>query len=523
MNRVLLVDDEIFARQGLRNLIDWASCGFEVIGEAGNGEDALASFEELRPDLVITDIRMPVMDGLELIRRATEEMAEPPSFIIISGYNDFKYAQQAVRFGVVDFILKPIDEDVLETTLRQLNEKIAQERSLRRERERLMKERIVNALITGEAGAEQSDEWSSRLGLPVNVPVRYTFIELNDNHPWLADAGIVTQEQFRQAIRETLEQRLDGSRDVHLHEHRSRVGVILSSDEIASAFGSLEQYAIRLQQAIEERVQRAVYVYVGSEVSSLSKLRQAYLTAKETLQHKYGSKDKHYVLYDTVKDLALHELDADKQFHRELTERIEENDEEGIRHLIERLFREFEEQRYAPEAVKMVIHHCVTDVITVAKQMDIERQQLKNLEPIISWQDMNLSLEELKRLFTAFVASSAKQLSKGRKESMRGSISKIKNYIETNYSDNISLKSLSNEFYMNPVYLGQLFKKTYGVYFNDFLLQLRVDEAKKLLRQTDLRIYEIAERVGFTSSDYFVTQFEKIEHMTPTEYRNKLK
>jgi len=133
-----------------------------------------------------------------------------------------------------------------------------------------------------------------------------------------------------------------------------------------------------------------------------------------------------------------------------------------------------------------------------------------------------VSPAELKRLLSSFLLECASFVCKLRKEYAKGGIQKIKAYIEAHYNENISLKSIASVFYMNPVYLGQLFKKTYGLHFNEFLLQLRIGEAKKLLRQTDCRVYEIAEKVGFGSADYFVTRFEKLERMTPTEYRNKL-
>jgi Response regulator containing CheY-like receiver domain and AraC-type DNA-binding domain len=131
-------------------------------------------------------------------------------------------------------------------------------------------------------------------------------------------------------------------------------------------------------------------------------------------------------------------------------------------------------------------------------------------------------LHELKGLFTEFLHEAAAYLAELRNEQSKGGIERIKKYIEANYTENISLKSIAGKFYMNSVYLGQLFRKTYGIYFNDFLLQIRIGEAKKLLRQTDLRMYEIAEKVGFQNADYFVTQFEKLEKVTPTDYRNKL-
>lgn len=103
LHRAIVVDDETFTRKGLLQLMDWQACGFEIVGEADNGEDALELISRIHPDLVITDIRMPVLDGLELIRSVLEQSTEHPAFIILSGYSDFAYAQQAIRYGVHDF------------------------------------------------------------------------------------------------------------------------------------------------------------------------------------------------------------------------------------------------------------------------------------------------------------------------------------------------------------------------------------------------------------------------------------
>ncbi|OXS54486.1 hypothetical protein B1A99_26415 [Cohnella sp. CIP 111063] len=244
MRKVLLVDDDVYIRQGMRNLIDWRALGFEIGGEAGNGMEALAWMQAHRPDVVITDIRMPVLDGLELVAKAAKECAFPVSFIIASGYEDFKYAQQAVRSGVRDYLLKPIDEDELVFALR----------------------------------------------------------------------GIETQ----------------------------RSGIL-----------------------------------------------------------------------------------------------PEREDEES-----------------SPEPPTGVIYD-------------------------------------------------------------------VKAYIEAHFREEISLKSIAALFYMNPVYLGQLFRRTFGLLFNEFLLCVRIAEAKKLLHSTNLLVYEIAEQVGFNTPNYFVAQFEKLERMTPSQYRSR--
>lgn len=130
MYSVIIVDDELFVRKGLIEMIDWESSGFKVIDESDNGEDALAIIQAKKPDLVVTDIRMPVLDGLELIEAASKLQLET-EFVIISGHNDFRYAQQAVRFGVQDYVLKPIDPDDIQQALVKLRDKLSAKQRLR--------------------------------------------------------------------------------------------------------------------------------------------------------------------------------------------------------------------------------------------------------------------------------------------------------------------------------------------------------------------------------------------------------
>lgn len=149
-NRAILVDDEVFTRKGFLKLIDWEACGFQIVDEADNGEDALELIERLQPDVVITDIRMPVLDGLELIRHVVMKDIVKPYFIIVSGYDDFNYAQQAVRYGVHDFILKPIDETEFSHALVRLSERLELDREARMREERLMSGALMESLIIGK-------------------------------------------------------------------------------------------------------------------------------------------------------------------------------------------------------------------------------------------------------------------------------------------------------------------------------------------------------------------------------------
>ncbi|WP_373233256.1 response regulator [Cohnella sp.] len=523
LHSAILVDDEVFTRKGLMKLIDWEACGFRIVDEADNGEDALDLIERVRPDVVITDIRMPVLDGLELIRRIVDESEANPVFIIISGYHDFKYAQQAVRYGVHDFIVKPIDEKEFSDTLRKLNDRLNRERLERIRNERLMTGAMIESLILGEAEDAFVAEWEHRLMLRKADRLFYLFAELNDNHPWLPSGEQISLVRFKELVQQELLHLTAGDQSIYLHEHRNRIGILVHDRVLASFEGNIAIFAAKLREKLSAEAGGGVFLYAGSPVNSLSDIQQSYRTAKEALLYKYVHDDSRIVIYDQVRANPLNYVGIDPNGFNRLIEQIEEMQEEAVKGVIDVLFQNFRLKYYAPEAVKMNIHQCVLGVTKAIRDMGGDEQTLNSFAPIVGWHDLNLSLGELKRLFSDFTSESQRYIAELRKEQARGGIHKIRCYIEVNYSSNISLKSIAAQFYINPVYLGQLFKKTYGVYFNDFLLQIRVNEAKRLLRQSsDMRIYEIAEKVGFSNADYFVTQFEKIEQMTPSEYRNKL-
>lgn len=189
MYKVLLVDDEMFVRKGLMNLMDWHSLGYEICGEASNGEEALDCIEQLQPDLVIVDIRMPVLDGLALIHQVTSQMVNPPLFVIVSGYHDFKYAQQALRYGVHDYILKPIDETELESTLRKLATALDLKRLASLTGEKLATEPIVETLLHGHYSDQDARALAAALQMEETGQFVYLLAEIQDGY-----SGIAQQE-----------------------------------------------------------------------------------------------------------------------------------------------------------------------------------------------------------------------------------------------------------------------------------------------------------------------------------------
>lgn len=521
MFRVLLVDDEAYFRQGLKELIGWEQCGFTVMGETDNGEDALDMILRDAPDVVVTDIRMPVMDGLGLIGRAIQEHQLRTKFIIVSGYDEFKYAQQAVKYGVCDFLLKPIDEVAMEGTLLELRSKLEREAADAKRQRTLMSNDIIAALIKGEFTMAEAEEWHSVLELPPNGQLHYLIIELNDPDIQFearsSEAGI----DVRAWLNEAMEQLAPGSPPLHTLQHRGRLGAVLA-DAVLPEHWSIERLAKMLQCKLEQASGCPTCVYIGEAVSRLADLKHAYLSAKEAMRYKFMDDNRFVYAYRELRGIQPNGMIMDNTWFVRLNDCIEENDERAIAQAVDEMFRQFRTGCYAPEAVRTSLHRCMSEALATLHSMKVDTNSMTFKRPMLSWYDRNVTGPLLKELFGSFVLECSRLAAEQRKDFAKGGVQKVKSYIDANYASNISLKSIASRFYMNSVYLGQLFKRTYGTYFNDYVLQLRVNEAKRLLRLTDHRVYEIADKVGFNNVEYFVSQFEKLERMTPTEYRNSL-
>lgn len=517
MNKVLLVDDERFVRQGLLNLIDWEKCGFQVCAEADNGKGALQQIEQTNPDLVITDIRMPVLDGIELIRQTVEERNLDTKFIILSGYNDFKYAQKAVRYGVYDFILKPIEKEELEETLIQLSTSIQKEKAIKQTNEKVLITNRFEEIISGKV--EQSEALLEMLNLNKASKFYYIIIEINGSD--LNEEYWLQLEKVK--IEELIGELSNGSPNLPFRTHqRNSYGLLVTDLTLNRFMNSFDIFIEKLQVNLQKKLDKHISIYIGDGVDSLSELSTSMDSANFAMQYKYSSNDNKPIYYNKVKDSTIIYAEMDTAIYQKLIVSIEENHRKDTLLIIDQMFEEFQNKLFAPEAIKTSINRCVHSVTKTIKNMEGDEKNLSSLQIMIKWHQYSWTFEQLKKIFSEFVLEATEYLVELRKQNGKGDIQKVKKFIESNFHNNISLKSIANTFFMNPVYMGQLFKKAYGMYFKEYLLQVRIEEAKKHLRQTNLRIYEIAEKVGFQSPDYFVTQFEKIENLTPTEYRNQI-
>lgn len=517
--RILLVDDELFFRQGLREIIDWDACGYEVIGEQDNGEDAFHYILEHRPDVVITDIRMPVCDGLELIHKVVHEAKLKTKFIIVSGYDEFKYAQQAIKYGVCDFLLKPIDEQILEHALRDIASKLRNEQKQSRNSIAHHNVEVLDQIVHGQNTDIELKRYYDSLRLQITERYYFVFIEYNE-YPNIKKRDIQHIDQvhnFLLLIKELIPE-IDS---YHLYPYQGKLGLLINQSWLKpnTSLGILVK---QLRRTLSLQLDSVILIYFSDACSGLHFLREAYQKVEYVQQFKYFD-ERQLFDYNDFAALTVRDVMLPADYYKPILQVMEDNHEKGIKREIDQLFQKFQEQHCSTEAVKASLHKLVADCLQILQEMQVDKNKITGLQDVLGWAQYHIELASLKQLFIKFIIECSSSIAMERKEMAKGGIQRIKKYIDQHYANQISLKSIAAQFYINPVYLGQLFKKNYDLYFNDYLLQLRIFEAKKLLRQTDMRIYEVAEKVGFNHSEYFVAQFEKMEKLSPTAYRQTFK
>ncbi|UOQ48385.1 response regulator [Gracilibacillus caseinilyticus] len=506
MHKVYLVDDDVFVRKGIRTLIDWESYGFIVCGESDNGEDALADIMKLKPDLVVTDIRMPVIDGLDLIQHCRETIEHTPNFIVISGYNDFQYAQRALRYGVKDFIVKPIDQNEFHQTLERIASTIKKENLWKQKEGKLEAVSFVRKLIL--CGQEWCEHQSQHPFFSENT-YTYMKVEINGLH--------VDYHQCFKTMEQSLQKMKADQHFILFEEKMNCLGLVINDRFLSENNLHLNNFLSDWYQLLE----MDVHIYCGDTVNQVEKLPSSYKKAKNNVQYKYLF-DASVITTSMTKEKEVFFIDLDQAYYDDMIEFIEEKNKECIDQQLRRMIDACRELYFARDALCTMVNRLNHKILKSIKEADADEQNISNLKEMLEWDQYSLSLSQLTRLWYAFIMDAASILHQAYQNNGQGTIYQIKKYIHMHYDQPLTLKSIANTFYMNPVYMGQLFKKTYGVYFKDYILTVRMDEAKKLLRTTDLKVYEVAENVGFTNPDYFVTQFEKIVNSTPSQYRKKL-
>lgn len=508
---VFIADDEVIIREGLKCIVDWESLGFQICGEASNGEDTLTGILKLKPDLVLLDIRMPKLQGTDIVRLARDANFKG-HFIILSGFSDFKYAQAAIRYGVDFYLTKPIDEDELSNAVTSVKEIIENEQmrthSIKRFKEKA-KHTILRDIIlnTGDFEAINLNE------INILSPTYQVVIYENYN---IDTFGQIYS--FADLLKVTNQ---NNKSFEYIKIHQKDV-ILLKGAFALERFGNILHHYEQTPQ--KGSPLDSIFLTYGRIVTKAEDIHSSYEDALSLLNRRfYCAQNQHVIGYDQLpafkKDsYEIKPLDANL-YSEQLCDHIQSYN----RNMIVNILTSLEKNLYYTNSDLSNIKLFLTDIYLQIKQAINHIYSTTDIpfptnSAVIDFIDSKYYLYEIILFFSEQFEMIMNAIGNSSSESV---LDDIVHYINYNFHDNIKLETIAPLFGYNSSYLGKIFSKKVGESFNSYIDHVRINNSKELLLENNLKVYEIAEHVGYKNVDYFHKKFKKYVGESPAEFRKK--
>lgn len=478
MNTVLIVEDEKIIRQGIRVIVQRSGVPIQNIMECNNGQLALEILENQPVDVMFTDIRMPKMNGIELVE-AMQKLEHKPLTVAISGYDDFTYAVQMMRMGVREYILKPIEREQITAILKKFEEELQQ--------------------------ASQSAQQAMEIGCQ-----QLKYLILNDN---------ITPKEI-QAVTQQFEKRLlNQEYMVCCCEH---TGEEVENSRSYLFLGEIEESDVYIvsrenKEFLLKNELRDSYVGVSSVYCGVADLRTAYREAKSARVEAF-LRAKHEVQYKE-NEAQDHEKPDEEKMHQ-IAQMIGTSKISNALKITEQFFMEVKKGRHSASTLEKSIHLLIDEILQIYKSVlqgkEIEIVRFRNIYQFAQIEEL---MEELTGWMIGFHEKIDTEFNDYRNKSrMEQAIA----YIQENYATDLNMAVVSNYVSMNYSLFSYAFKMYTGKNFVNYLKDLRVNEAKRLLAETDMRVIEISQQVGYENEKHFMKIFKSVSGVSPTEYRKNM-
>lgn len=514
--RVLIVDDEVNIVKGLTLLIERLIPECQVAGVAYDGISGSQVAMAMNPDIILTDIRMPEADGIEMIR-CLKAAGHPARFIILSGYADFEYAQSAISMGVEGYIIKPVEE----TELCEVFSKVC--RSLKAENERLRQFQKMKHTVNEyglkeilEAGGDSPGHIRQKLSaLDVSLTGERYLCTI-----WQKHHHSRNETDFPAALQKALESCLDFACPVPpVLMTQGSVAVIMVYDQDRE--NQVRAGIAKARGMIPGIPGTELSVGMGTSRRLPEQIPESFEEARCALNYQVLKGCGCIIRYEEISHLETSQTLVDDRDIKALEEYIDAMDDAGCRQAVDRIFDKIGQTDGISLSDLQILS--LNLVLTGIRKIPFMQFQLNSylgrnilsLESISRFQ----TVEQLKNWIINMLKSMNELMLKENLPKRQDIIAEIKLYINKNYNREISLNDIAERFYINPYYLSQLFKKRTGETYQKYLTGIRMNRAGKLLTETELKLYEIADLVGYSDANYFSKIFERHTGMKPNEYR----
>ncbi len=521
--KVILIDDEPKILKGLSMLIDWEKEGYEVVKLCNNALEAIDYLKTQEVDLIISDVKMPHMTGIELVKNLRENGFDQTSFLIMSSYSEFEYVKDALKCGCMDYILKPIQVDELLEILRKVKSKSVEKSNNDENKEGLDEKNFTRNIISIVKG-KYDDVDLERVGQILELDCEYRYVELEVNEVLISkkftnlEKRHIQRELYKHCSNFKGDKQIKSCLfDVSGVENRFDIGFIFKVDSEISEI----DYFSEMKDYLSDKMGMPILVLVGAVVNNFEDISASYeSTVLSMMLQNYDVNREVIFAYDRQKNDS--EILLCKKSIDNLVKSIDTNNIEEINENIEVLYKDFIQLKASPDVIKLNINYFLFELVNIAieNNHDVDRERVTefyNSHTFVLGTKWGSKDHLIK-----FCLDYVEFLKDCRKKTSNPLICEIEKDIKERYAENITLKELSKKYYVNSAYLGQLFQKSFGVSFKDYLNDCRIDESINLLVKTDMKVYEIAEAVGYKDVDYFISKFISKMGCTPTKYRKNV-
>ena len=542
MLKIFLAEDEVIVRETIKRMIPWEELGFELVGEAADGEMALPLLIRQKPDLLITDIKMPFMDGLTLAKLAKKELPEL-KIVILSGYDDFNYAKQAISIGVEDYLLKPITKNALIERISEIRSRYEHEKTQKEYYEKFQREMqayeknssrdFFEALVCGSMDMMEVYKKAEKLGLDI-VAEAYNILIFTMNSEEDFSGQKEGYSEWEAESLEMLEDFFSDNTSAMLFRCNIFSYGVLIKGQKESIEKTTKEYVEKIQGILNRKEsKREWFLAVGQSVERLSQIKKSYHTASRAFSQRYLYGEN--ILYydemelmehrsgqaDTNDNAYLKKVDVNALNPAILQKFLSNGLQEEIENFVKDYFYAIGQEPMESLVFRnYVILNVRFSVITFLKGLgcDTEGMEPENTEEILAESGKNIesAITYAKKMISQ--AITIRDQNSGNKN--RSILKTAVDFIDEHYMDeDISLNTAANVANVSSNHFSALFSQNMGQTFIEYLTTLRMNKAKELLRCTGMRSSDIAGEVGYKDAHYFSYLFKKTQGMTPSEYR----
>lgn len=535
MITAMIVDDEAIIRKGIMTAVDWESVGIQVLEEAGNGRDGLAKALLKKPDIIITDIRMPIMDGIHFSKEVREKLPNS-KIVFLSGYNDTEYLRQAIKIGAADYLLKPVSVQELTSLMTKLKGQIEEEHKnyiskiqtnqILKRNLPWLRSKCVNKFINGEISEEQFyDEASKTLDIDLSGPYFQIAAFSIDNFYLMVSGGEKETELLKYSLSNIAAEILSRVAKITICDGSASILIALLStktetDEIVDCCKEIQFY-------VKKYFNFSVTVGIGEKVKELSGLKLSWQQAIQAVESRI-SEGNNRVIIKNGRDLKKYDevkMFLNTQEENELKDNLRSLNKARLKEILGHIFENY----FYGQAIdrKTAEQICMSLILIAIKEMEQCQISAKEIlqQDYLYYNEISKyeTLKDLELWIKTIYNKTLYAIEAQRSNKYKSIVTIGMDYARKHYSESILVADIAEVVCVTPNYFSKIFKEETGENFTEWFNKYRIEMAKKIMiTQPVSKIYQIAEEVGFSDYKYFTYIFKKYTGYTPNTYKQLL-